>query len=131
MNKSVISNELEGKLLTVSESKELLKEIENNYKKTGEDAINKNFDDIRQKLYNYENPHAEKQINGIQIKITDGLIRNKRKTYLLYANRKIIGEFFSPPNKIVKLIDSMDPNTFKNLSLKKEIKFSPKMKLKL
>jgi hypothetical protein len=106
-----INDKIEGGFLTKKEVKDLEKEIENKY-------FNKrspfNSDDIRQNIFNYDNPLAEKDINGINLKIAGGLLENdpisgkKRKTYLLYANGKIIGKFYhvNDIKKVIKYIEN-------------------------
>lgn len=71
----------------------LLKEIRANFVRNPSDILFK--DDIRFKLYNYHNPIAQKTIDGVDFRIAEGLIRNKKKTYLLFRNRFIFGEFNS------------------------------------
>lgn len=71
----------------------LLKEIRANFIRHPSELFTK--DDIRFKLYNYHNPIAQKIIKGVEYRIAEGLIRNKKKTYLLFRNRFIIGEFSS------------------------------------
>jgi len=52
-------------------------------------------DDLRQCLYSYEHPLAERTINGVNFRIASGFITDGKKTYLLYADGKIIGSFGS------------------------------------
>jgi hypothetical protein len=79
-----------------------------------------NNNDIRASLYNYDNPLAEKDLNGVNLKITSGLIENdpesgKRiKTYLLYADGKIIGKFYSVDD-IKQSIKYIEDRLIKNL----------------
>jgi hypothetical protein len=89
------SEKIDGKILTSNEVKKLEQEIKNNYSVNSSEMFNKEKDDIRQKLFNYDNPIINEIINGVEIRIAEGLIKNKRKTYLLYANGDIIGEFYS------------------------------------
>ena len=97
-----VNNKIEGGFLTKKQADELQREIESNYDdfsggimKFGQDS-----NDIRKSLYNYDNPLAEKDINGINLRIADGLIEgapysgNRRKTYLLYVDGKIVGKFY-------------------------------------
>ena len=46
-------------------------------------------------VFNYDNPLAEKNINGVNFRVALGLIRNKRKSYLLYKDGSIVGQFYS------------------------------------
>ena len=94
-----IDSKIDGGFLTKKQAEELQKEIESNYDKTinfGQDS-----NDIRQNLYNYDNPYAEKDVNGVNLRIVQGLIEgepysgNRKKTWLLYANGKIIGKFYN------------------------------------
>ncbi len=59
-------------------------------------------------IFNYDNPISEIDINGINLRIVQGLIRNKEITYLLYTNGEIIGEFYSVSDikEIIKYIQS-------------------------
>jgi hypothetical protein len=98
-----LDNTVKGKFLDKKEVEELKKEIESNYV----DGDVSNFfgrrkDDIRQKAFNYDNPIAQKNINGVDLRIAEGLLRNNKKTYLLYADGEIIGEFYSV--KDIKMI---------------------------
>jgi 8-oxo-dGTP pyrophosphatase MutT (NUDIX family) len=86
---------IEGKV-TKKEIEDLQKEIESNYNDVvpGQNIFNKR-NDIRQNMFNYEHPLAQADINGVNLRIAEGLIRDKKKTYLLYADGKLIGEFNS------------------------------------
>lgn len=107
---------IKGKLFNQKQSEEIQKEIESNYTPEGKIAFSgqykddngetKRSDDIRVKMYNYDNPIASRTVNGKDIRITEGLIRNGKKTYLLYSDSKIVGEFESVDDakKTVKLI---------------------------
>lgn len=59
-------------------------------------------------LFNYDNPISEIDINGTNLRIAQGLVRNNENTYLLYANGEIIGEFYSISDikEIIKYIQS-------------------------
>ena len=102
-----IEGSIEGRLLDKKQSEELQREIESYYTPDGVIRFGTDNTDIRNSLFNYENPIAEKTINGINFRIATGLVRNKRQTYLLYANGKIIGEFYSVQDakKIVNHIE--------------------------
>jgi hypothetical protein len=99
--------EINGKILTPDELKKLEQDIENNYLSNSDEIFSTNKQDIRQKVFNYHNPIAKKIINGVELRIADGLIKNKQKTYLLYANGDIIGEFYSV-NDIKKIINEIN-----------------------
>lgn len=51
--------------------------------------------DISKNAFNYDNPYAQKNVNGVDFRIAEGLVRDNKKTYLLYADGKIIGEYGS------------------------------------
>ena len=46
-------------------------------------------------MFNYVNPIAQKNINGTDVRIAVDLIRNKEKSYLVYGDGKIVGQFYS------------------------------------
>lgn len=109
-NDLITSNKINGRLLNEKQAAELQKEIENNFTPEGGNPFAAN--DIRSSLYNLDNPLAEKTVNNVNLKITDGLPRkdkdgNSKKSYLLYADNKIVGEFDTPQDakKTVKLIE--------------------------
>lgn len=118
---SHFNGKIEGRFLNKKQAEELQKEIESNYIV---DDIMQHFrhekDDIRMKLFNYDHPIAEKDINGVNLRIAEGLIRNKRKSYLLYADGKIIGEFYSVSD-IKLIIKYIEDNLIKNISDNKYI----------
>lgn len=125
-----VSNKIEGGILNKKQAEELQKDIESNYNiipKFGQDS-----NDIRASLYNYDNPYAEKDINGVNLRIAQGLIEgepysgNRRKTWLLYADGKIVGKFYKVDDiKIVikyiedNLVKTISNNINKELSGKK------------
>lgn len=47
---------------------------------------------LKSNVFNYDNPIAEADINGNNFRITDGHVRDKHKTYLLYKNGDIVSE---------------------------------------
>jgi hypothetical protein len=104
-----IPSTIEGRFLNKQQSQDLQKEIEANYADDISQHFKREKDDIRMKLFNYNNPIAEKNINGVNLRIAEGLIRNKRKTYLLYADGKIIGEFYSI-NDIKMIVKYIEDN---------------------
>jgi len=109
---------IKGRFLNKQQAQELQKEIEAKYVNNSTELFNKEKNDIRMHMFNYDQPIAEKNLNGINLRITTGLIRNKKITYLLYANGKIIGEFFSVDD-IKKLIKYIELNLITNKSLEK------------
>lgn len=86
---------INGRLLNEKQATELQKEIESNYTPEGEVRFGTGNTDIRTNVFNYNNPIAEKTSNGVDLRIAEGLTRDKQKTYLIYADGKIIGEFYS------------------------------------
>lgn len=109
-----VNDKIEGGFLNKKQAQALQREIEANYNDSG--ILNSN--DIRKSIYNYDNPLAEKNINGVNLRITDGLIEgdpysgNRRKTYLLYADGKIIGKFYKVSD-IKKVINYIEANLIK------------------
>jgi hypothetical protein len=81
--------------LNAEQIKSLTEEIESNYADNVGELLRREKDDIRSKLFNYDEPIASKTINGVDLRIAEGLTRDKKKTYLLYADGGIIGEFDS------------------------------------
>jgi len=67
---SVIDNKIEGGFLNKKQVEELQKEIESNY---DDNQFNTKKDDIRLKLFNYDNPIVEKDVNGVNLRIVEGL----------------------------------------------------------
>lgn len=102
--------------LSQKELIDLEKEIESNYVEPGDKNFLHNNNDIRIKLHNYDNPLATKTVNGVELRIADGLIRNKKKTYLLYADGKIVGEFDSV-DSIKTSIKYIEDNLVKPLKI--------------
>ena len=85
---------MKGKFLNDLELKSLQKEIE--LRKVS--SFNLFSDNIDTNLFNFDNPLCQKMINGNDIRITEGLIKNKTKTFLVYKNSQIIGEFYNITN---------------------------------
>ena len=111
------SNNIQGKLLDQKGSDALQKEIEDNYV-DGTDFLKPN-NDIRRNLFNYDEPIASKTVNGVDVRIAEGLIRDKKKTYLLYADGKIVGEFASVEGA-KKVVDYIEKNLIKGIAEKSE-----------
>jgi hypothetical protein len=83
--------------LSEKQANELQKEIEANY---GSVPNFGKSNDVRQNVYNYDHPFAERVINCINYKIVEGLIErnpcgNNEKTWLLYANGRIVGKSYN------------------------------------
>jgi len=117
-NNVIKQNKIEGGLLNEQQSAELQKEIESKYNTDGLKLGPEN-EDIRTNIYNYDNPLAQKNVNGVNLRIAQGLLEKdksgkKRSTYLLYADGKIAGKFYSVDDikKVVKLIED---NLVKNI----------------
>ena len=115
---NVIKSKIEGSFLTKKQASNLQKEIEANYDtgvKFGQES-----NDIRQFLYNYDNPYAEKTINGVNLRIAEGLTEgiaysgNRRRTWLLYADGEIVGKFYSPKD-IMQVVKFIEDNLIKQL----------------
>lgn len=106
-----INNEIKGGFLNKKQAEDLKDEIEANYisfdKDDKLDLFNRKKQDIKMNLFNYDNPIAEKDVNGVNLRIVQGFVRNQQQTYLLYADGEIIGEFYSVKDikKIIKLFE--------------------------
>ena len=117
-NVEIKNNKIEGKLFNEQEAKDYQDLIESNYSDVVQ--FGQKNQDIRTNVFNYDAPIAEKNVNGVNLRITEGLIEtdpktgNKRKTYLLYADGKISGKFYSVSDikKVVKFIEN---NLVKNI----------------
>jgi hypothetical protein len=115
---SAFENKIEGRFLDKKQADELQKEIESNYI-DGDmmEHFSGKKQDIRMNLFNYDNPLAQKNVNGVNLRIAEGLIRNKRRTYLLYADGNIIGEFYSVKD-IKSIIKHIEDNLVKSIPSK-------------
>jgi hypothetical protein len=81
----MFNGKIEGRILNKKQAEELQKEIESNYTPNDVVMFGKENKDIRTNIFNYENPIAEKTINGINLKIIEGLIRNNKKNlFIIY-----------------------------------------------
>ena len=117
---SVFNNKIEGRFLNKKQADELQKEIEANY--IDDDMMqhfNREKQDIRMNMSNYYHPIAEKDVNGVNLRIAEGLIKNNRKTYLLYADGKIIGEFYSVSD-IKMIVKYIEDNSLKSITYNKK-----------
>lgn len=45
------------------------------------------------KVWNFDCPIAEKTVNGINYRIAEGFIKDRKKTYLLYKDGIVIGTY--------------------------------------
>ena len=115
---SAFENKIEGRFLDKKQAGELQKEIESNYI-DGDmmEHFSGKKQDIRMNLFNYDHPLAQKNVNGVDLRIAEGLIRNKRRTYLLYADGNIIGEFYSVKD-IKSIIKHIEDNLVKSIPSK-------------
>jgi hypothetical protein len=109
-----VGDKIEGGFLSNKEAEDLQRKIESNYDDSGVIKFGKDSSDLRSNLFNYENPIAEKDVNGVNLRIANGFVEDdlnsgtKRKTYLLYADGKIVGKFYSVEDikKVIKYIES-------------------------
>lgn len=46
-------------------------------------------------MWNKDYPLAEKTVGGINFRVAEGFIRNRKKSYLVYRNMKDVGMFMS------------------------------------
>jgi methyl coenzyme M reductase subunit C len=112
---TVFGGKIRGRFLTSDQVDDLQKEIEANYVNGDmRQHFNREKDDIRMKVFNFDEPIAEKTLNGVVLKIVSGLVRGGEKTYLLYADDLIIGEFYSVDD-IKKIIKYIEDGLVKNL----------------
>lgn len=81
--------------LTHSASRILHRKIIEKYNNSGIMKFGKYSEDLRQSLYSFEHPYISKKKNKIAFCICSGFIVNNRKTWLLYANQKIVALSFS------------------------------------
>jgi hypothetical protein len=113
-----VSNKIEGGFLTKKQAKELQKEIESHYNYGYPHQWGLKNQDLRQSMYNYDNPYATKNINGVDLRIATGLLEgepgNRRTTYLLYADGKIVGKFYKIDD-IKKVIKYIEDNLIKSI----------------
>jgi hypothetical protein len=98
-----LGDEIGGRFFNKEQAEDLQKEIESFYTPDGTVLFHSNSD-IRTNVFNYDNPIAQTFILGVDLRIAVGLVRNKRKTYLLYMDGTIIGEFYSVDDikKVIK-----------------------------
>ena len=84
-----------NQLLTAEQVITLSAEIKQHQTALSAIHFGNNNKDIRTNLFNYNNPICSKLIDGSKFVICNGLIRNRCKSYLLYKDGKIVGEFNS------------------------------------
>jgi hypothetical protein len=121
-NTEIQRQKIEGGLLNEQQSEDLQKEIESKYDKEGDVKFGNDSQDIRKNVFNYETPIARRNINGVDLRIVTGLIETdpksnkKRKSYLLYADGKIVGKFYSIDD-IKKVVAIMEKNLVQNTAI--------------
>lgn len=119
VNIFIQDQKIDGKLLTSVEAETLQKKIESTYLKQGEIGLEKGSNDIRQAAWNYDSPYAKKEVNGVDVRIVTGLVKDlgtpqAKKSYLLYADGKIVGEFGSVADAKAT-VDFIEKNLIKGL----------------
>jgi len=119
-NGVIKQNKIRGKLLNESQSKDLQAEIESKYDKPDRIYFGYESDDIRKAMFTYYDPMLTKTINGIDVRVAYGLLRKNEngkneRTYLIYADGKVAGEFYSL-NDIKKVLDFVESNLVKSLN---------------
>jgi hypothetical protein len=119
-NGVIKQNKIRGKLLNESQSKDLQAEIESKYDKPDRVYFGYESDDIRKAMFTYYDPMLTRTINGIDIRVAYGLLRKNEngkneRTYLIYADGKVAGEFYSL-NDIKKVLDFVESNLVKSLN---------------
>jgi len=91
-------------ILTTQESISLQFEIESHYIPIGNFVLGQRNNDIRTRIFNFENPHVYTKIKNLEVRIIDGLLEgepysgNRKKTYLLYLDNEIIAKLYSLPD---------------------------------
>ena len=87
-------------ILTSEQAHNLQREIESNYIKLENFVFGQKNNDIRQCLFNFDNPYIFIKLEKIELRVIDGLVEgepfsgNRKKTHLLYADNQIIGKFY-------------------------------------
>ena len=114
------SRKIEGGLLTEKQADDLQKEIESKYNPNGRAVFGQDNEDIRTNAFNYEHPLAQKTINGVDVRISEGLTEgkpysgNRRTTYLLHADGKLVGKFYSVKDA-KDVVDYIEKNLIKSI----------------
>jgi hypothetical protein len=123
-NVSLKKENIRGRFLSEIDAKNLQKEIESKYSNSSVNLFNTEVDDIRLNVFNYDNPLTTKVVNGVELRIASGLIRKNKsdineKTWLLYADGKVAGEFYSVKDikNIVNFIENNLVKEFDNGSV--------------
>jgi hypothetical protein len=100
-------------ILTSEQAQSLQNEIESNYIKLENFVFGQKNNDIRQCLFNFDNPYIFIKLEKIELRVIDGLVEgepfsgNRKKTHLLYADNQIIGKFYNIADvkSVVRKID--------------------------
>jgi hypothetical protein len=100
-------------ILTSEQAHNLQREIESNYIKLENFVFGQKNNDIRQCLFNFDNPYIFIKLEKIELRVIDGLLEgepcsgNRKKTHLLYADNQIIGKFYkiADVKSVVRKID--------------------------
>ncbi len=86
--------------LTAEQAESLQNEIESKYICIGNFVFGQKNNDIRQRLFNFDNPYIYFKFKDFELRVIDGLIEgepcsgSRLKTYLLYADNQILGKFY-------------------------------------
>jgi hypothetical protein len=86
--------------LTAEQAQSLQNEIESKYICVGNFVFGQRNNDIRQRLFNFDNPYIYFKFKDFELRVIDGLIEgepcsgSRLKTYLLYADNQILGKFY-------------------------------------
>ena len=97
----ITQQKLEGGILTNEQAQSLQNEIESNYIAKGNFVFGQRNNDIRQRLFNFDNPYIFIKFNDFTLRVINGLVEgvpfsgNRRKTHLIYADSQIIAKFYT------------------------------------
>jgi len=120
INIELKNNKIEGKLFNEQEAKDYQELIESKYNTGSTELFGQEKQDIRQNMFSYDQPLAEKNVNGVNVRITEGLLEgepysgDRKKTYLLYADGKVAGKFYSVSDA-KKVVNFIEANLVKSL----------------
>ena len=100
-------------ILSSEQAKSLQNEIQANYINSENLLFGQKNNDIRQCLFNFDNPYIFIKLEKIELRVIDGLVEgepfsgNRKKTHLLYADNQIIGKFYNIADvkSVVRKID--------------------------
>jgi hypothetical protein len=118
VNSQIAKQKINGKLFTEKESEEYTKYIESNYEE-GVFNFSSRSKDIRKNIFNYWDPLMETNINGINVRVAQGIttrgVDKWIRSYLIYADGKIVG-LFDSKESAYNVIDFIKSNLVKKLS---------------